>query len=121
MHINYILFAFSLLFLYTTIVIVHKTAERSLQGFPSANLTFLFVKRGSTHEFESHLDHIDENGTHLCHAMCPLVATIFDGLSREKAVWLRSKEGDRVSVLVHTEPLFQNGKTLGAIEYFYKI
>ena len=29
MHINYILFAFSLLFLYTTIVIVHKTAERS--------------------------------------------------------------------------------------------
>ena len=34
MHINYIFFAFSLLFLYTTIVIVHKTAERSLQGFP---------------------------------------------------------------------------------------
>ena len=61
------------------------------------------------------------SGSHLCHAMCPLVATIFDGLSREKAVWLRSKEGDRVSVLVHTEPLFQNGKTLGAIEYFYKI
>ena len=53
MHINYILFAFSLLFLYTTIVIVHKTAERSLQGFPSANLTFPFVKRGSTHEYDT--------------------------------------------------------------------
>lgn len=52
MHINYILFAFSILFLYTTIVIVHKTAERSLQGFPSANLTFPFVKRGSTHEYD---------------------------------------------------------------------
>lgn len=47
MHINYIFFAFSLLFLYTTIVIVHKTAERSLQGFPSANLTFPFTMKTS--------------------------------------------------------------------------
>mgnify|MGYP000000812286 FL=1 len=90
-----------------------KGAER-ISGYKAEDML-------GKHCFESHLDHIDETGTHLCHAMCPLVATIFDGLSREKAVWLRSKEGDRVSVRVHTEPLFQNGKTLGAIEYFYKI
>ena len=75
-----------------------KGAER-ISGYKAEDML-------GKHCFESHLDHIDENGTHLCH---------------EKAVWLRSKEGDRVSVLVHTEPLFQNGKTLGAIEYFYKI
>jgi len=91
----------------------NKGAER-ISGYKAEDML-------GKHCFESHLDHIDENGTHLCHAMCPLVATIFDGLSREKAVWLRSKEGDRVSVLVHTEPLFQDGKTLGAIEYFYRI
>ena len=44
-----------------------KGAER-ISGYKAEDML-------GKHCFESHLDHIDENGTHLCHAMCPLVAT----------------------------------------------
>lgn len=70
------------------------------------------------HCFNAGLDHIDMTGIHLCHDFCPMMATIFDGKSRERPVFLRNKAGKRVPVLVHTEPLFQGEKTLGAMEYF---
>lgn len=47
-----------------------------------------------------------------------MMATIFDGKSREQPVFLKNKAGRRIPVLVHTEPLFKGEKTLGAIEYF---
>lgn len=70
------------------------------------------------HCFNGGLDHIDDTGLHLCHDFCPMMATIFDGQSREQAVFLKNRAGKRVPVLVHTEPLFSGDKTLGAIEYF---
>ena len=70
------------------------------------------------HCFDGGLDHIDQEGTHLCHDFCPMMATIFDGKSREQPVFLKNKAGRRIPVLVHTEPLFKGEKTLGAIEYF---
>lgn len=70
------------------------------------------------HCFNGGLDHIDSTGLHLCHDFCPMMATIFDGHSREQPVFLKNKAGKRVPVLVHTEPLFSGEKTLGAIEYF---
>ncbi|WP_299412208.1 PAS domain-containing protein [uncultured Dialister sp.] len=70
------------------------------------------------HCFNGGLDHIDSTGLHLCHDFCPMMATIFDGHSREQPVFLKNKAGKRVPVLVHTEPLFNGEKTLGAIEYF---
>lgn len=70
------------------------------------------------HCFNGGLDHIDSTGLHLCHDFCPMMATIFDGQSREQPVFLKNKAGKRVPVLVHTEPLFRGDKALGAIEYF---
>lgn len=70
------------------------------------------------HCFDGGLDHIDSTGLHLCHDFCPMMATIFDGHSREQPVFLKNKAGKRVPVLVYTEPLFSGEKTLGAIEYF---
>lgn len=96
-----------------TIFFWNKAAER-ISGY-SVN------EMKGRHCFEGGLDHIDEEGIHLCQTMCPLVATIFDGQSREKVVWLKNREGKRVSVLVHTEPLYQDGATIGAIEYFRKV
>ncbi len=96
-----------------TIFYWSKGAER-ISGYTAEEIL-------GKHCFEGGLDHIDEEGTHLCQTMCPLVATIFDGHSREKVVWLKNREGRRLPVLVHTEPLFQNGVTIGAIEYFHKV
>lgn len=64
------------------------------------------------HCFNAGLDYIDMTGIHLCHDFCPMMATIFDGKSREQPVFLRNKAGKRVPVLVHTEPLFQGRKRL---------
>ena len=47
-----------------------------------------------------------------------MMATIFDGHSLEQPVFLMKIAGNRVRVLVHTEPLFSGDKSLGAIEYF---
>lgn len=71
------------------------------------------------HCFEGMLDHIDREGVHLCHDFCPMMATIFDGQSREQPVFLKDRTGRRIPVMVHTEPLFKGQKTLGAIEYFW--
>lgn len=71
------------------------------------------------HCFEGMLDHIDREGVHLCHDFCPMMATIFDGQSREQPVFLKDRTGRRIPVMVHTEPLFKGQETLGAIEYFW--
>lgn len=71
------------------------------------------------HCYEGELDHIDQEGTHLCHDFCPMLATIYDGQSRQQPVFLKDRTGRRISVMVHTEPLFKGDETLGAIEYFW--
>ncbi len=73
------------------------------------------------HCFENGLDHINDQGIHLCKSMCPMTATMFDGKPRKAHVWLKSKEDTRIPVLVQTAPIYQDGKITGAIEYFYRI
>lgn len=59
---------------------------------------------------------LTERGVHLCHGFCPMMATIFDGQSREQPVFLKDRIGQRIPVMVHTEPLFKGQETLGAYE-----
>ena len=64
------------------------------------------------------LNHVDENGTHLCIQGCPLHKTIEDRQNRETLVYLHHKDGHRVSVIVRTYPLYDDNKLIGAIELF---
>ncbi len=65
------------------------------------------------------LVHTDNNGVELCRTACPLSATILDGLPRETDVYLRHKNGYRVSISVRVQPLVDlEGKTIGAVEVF---
>jgi diguanylate cyclase (GGDEF)-like protein/PAS domain S-box-containing protein len=65
------------------------------------------------------LSHVDAGGTALCHAGCPLAATIADGEVREAEVWLRHRAGHRRPVRVRTAPVFgADGSIVGAIEIF---
>jgi diguanylate cyclase (GGDEF)-like protein/PAS domain S-box-containing protein len=69
--------------------------------------------------FDELLMHIDGEGTRLCHAGCPLAATIEDGESREIEVFLHHKQGHRVPVLVRAAPIRdQAGAVIGAMEVF---
>jgi diguanylate cyclase (GGDEF)-like protein/PAS domain S-box-containing protein len=69
--------------------------------------------------FDEVLLHIDASGTRLCHAGCPLAATIEDGEPREMEVFLHHKEGHRVPVLVRAAPIRdQIGTIIGALEVF---
>jgi diguanylate cyclase (GGDEF)-like protein/PAS domain S-box-containing protein len=65
------------------------------------------------------LDHVDEKGRSLCHAACPLAATIGDGRPREATIWLRHGDGHRKPVRVRATPLLdETGRIVGGIEYF---
>ena len=65
------------------------------------------------------LQHVNENGAHLCHDGCPLKATIEDGNPRESEIYLRHADGYRVPVLVRTSPIHnENGEIVGAVEVF---
>lgn len=65
------------------------------------------------------LCHVDENGSQLCLAQCPLSATIEHSQNREAEVYLHHKAGHRVPVLVRTSPrLDASGHCCGAIELF---
>lgn len=68
--------------------------------------------------FQGGLDHIDDEGRHLCSQMCPMMGTIFDGKKRTAKVWLLNKAEERVNVIVETDCLYLDDKTIGAIEYF---
>lgn len=71
------------------------------------------------HCFDNILAHTDDNGVELCHTACPLSATILDGLPRETDLYLRHKNGYRVSVSVRVQPIADlQGKTIGAVEVF---
>lgn len=69
--------------------------------------------------FENILDHVDGEGTSLCHSVCPLAATIRDGHVREVSLWLRHAEGYRKPVRVRTSPVRdKDGNIVGAVEVF---
>lgn len=64
------------------------------------------------------LNHVDANGNKLCLGACPLQATLDDGEIRETFVYLQHKKGHRISVMVKTIPLFEDGKVVGSVEVF---
>jgi len=65
------------------------------------------------------LDHVTDDGHHLCIEGCPLMATIQDGEPREAEVHMRHADGYRVPVLVRTTPIYDEyKKIIGAVEIF---
>ncbi len=65
------------------------------------------------------LVHVDERGRLLCLTGCPLAQTIGDGAPREEEVFLRTREGHRIPVLVKSSAIFgPTGEVTGAVEVF---
>ena len=94
-----------------TITYWNKAAER-ISGFSAAEV----IGKSCADKILTHVDHA---GTCLCVGLCPLAATIADGVDREAEVFLHHKDGHRVPVLVRVsllkDPL---GKVIGGIELF---
>ncbi|MCC6695987.1 MAG: diguanylate cyclase [Candidatus Hydrogenedentes bacterium] len=68
------------------------------------------------------LNHINQEGAHLCTGDCPLKLSILDGKSRRSEVYLRHKEGHRLPVVVWTSPIRnEEGRIVGALESFTDI
>jgi PAS domain S-box-containing protein len=66
--------------------------------------------------FDNILNHVDGNGTALCHSLCPLAATMRDGGPREAEVFLRHRQGHRVPVQVRTAPVRnRDGAVIGGM------
>jgi diguanylate cyclase (GGDEF)-like protein/PAS domain S-box-containing protein len=65
------------------------------------------------------LSHVDAMGQSLCRTLCPLAATMRDGVGREADVFLRHHDGHRVPVRVRTTPVLdRDGKVIGGVEIF---
>jgi diguanylate cyclase (GGDEF)-like protein/PAS domain S-box-containing protein len=65
------------------------------------------------------LNHINENGDHLCVQGCPLNATIMDGQPRQAEVFLKHAMGHRLPIILHAEPIKDDlGQIVGAVETF---
>ena len=68
------------------------------------------------------LIHVDETGRLLCLTGCPLAQTMEDRRPREQEVYLRTKEGHRLPVLVKASPIIgPEGEVKGAVEIFSSI
>jgi len=65
------------------------------------------------------LVHVDVCGKSLCQGDCPLSDCMRDGVSRTAEVFLRHKDGHRVSVRISTAPLRDSeGAVVGGLEVF---
>ena len=65
------------------------------------------------------LMHVDEHGRQLCLAGCPLSQAMEERRPREQEVFLRTKEGHRLPVLVKAAPIIgAGGEVTGAVEIF---
>ncbi len=64
------------------------------------------------------LMHVNDNGTILCDGLCPLAHTMEDGRPCDAEVYLHHRDGHRVPVLVHSNPIYENGRIVGAVETF---
>ena len=69
--------------------------------------------------YDNILMHVDNHGTLLCKELCPLAATLQDGSERTADVYLRHKDGHRVSVNVRITPMRnESGVIVGGVEVF---
>lgn len=63
--------------------------------------------------------HVDGQGVLLCKDLCPLAATMQDGVERTSDVYLRHRDGHRVSVNIRITPLRnERGEITGGVEVF---
>jgi len=91
----------------------NKEAEE-ITGFSKAEVI-------GKHCYDNILQHVDDQGTNLCHNGCPLHATMGDGKKREINVYLHHKDGQRVPVTIRTVPLKnEKNEIVGAAELFLK-
>jgi diguanylate cyclase (GGDEF)-like protein/PAS domain S-box-containing protein len=89
----------------------NQGAER-LSGFSAGEVL-------GTYCFDDILNHVDENGCHLCQGGCPLLYTIENGQPSSKRVFLRHKDGRRIAVDVHVMPLRNDkNEVIGGVEIF---
>ncbi|MFZ5856808.1 MAG: diguanylate cyclase [Chloroflexota bacterium] len=89
----------------------NKGAER-LTGYSRNKMVGRFC-------FDNLLDHVTDDGKHLCTNGCPLSATMQDAQPREAEVHLRHADGHRVPILVRTSPIYdENHNVVGAVEVF---
>lgn len=65
------------------------------------------------------LNHINDNGEHLCHRECPLSECIETGQAKVTEAYLHHKEGYRIPVSVRVTPILdEKGNVIGAAELF---
>jgi diguanylate cyclase (GGDEF)-like protein/PAS domain S-box-containing protein len=65
------------------------------------------------------LDHLNEEGCHLCHSGCPLVDAVSRGTSTVARVLLKHRDGRRIPVDIHVMPAIDDrGQVLGGVEIF---
>ncbi|WP_168169684.1 sensor domain-containing diguanylate cyclase [Candidatus Izimaplasma bacterium ZiA1] len=89
----------------------NKGSER-ITGYTKEEVTNSFC-------FNNILNHVDQNGKHLCHDGCPLQETIMTGKVIENRVFLHHKNGHRVPVMVKSMPIYDESKNIiAAIEIF---
>ncbi len=68
------------------------------------------------------LTHVDSEGNSLCSEMCPLAATIADGINRETEIYMHHKNGHRIPVSVRVSTLTdKDDNVIGGIELFTDI
>jgi len=69
--------------------------------------------------YDNILNHINDKGENLCENNCPLVKSIKNGKPLEESVYLRHKNGHRVSVSIRVTPIRnKDHKIIGAAEVF---
>ncbi len=71
------------------------------------------------HCFNHLLNHIDEDGVHLCQRACPLSISMRTGQGVQQDLYLHHKEGHRLPVSIRVSPIRDpQGKVIGAVELF---
>lgn len=97
-----------------TITYWNKAAEK-ISGFTASEVV---GKSCADHI----LTHVDGDGNNLCDRMCPLAASIADGMPREAEIYMHHKDGHRIPVSVRVSTLIdKDGKIIGGIELFTDI
>jgi diguanylate cyclase (GGDEF)-like protein/PAS domain S-box-containing protein len=88
----------------------NKAAEE-LSGYSSAAMVGRFC-------YDKILCHTDDSGRELCQNDCPLQKSMDTREKCKADVYLKHKQGHRVSVSVRVAPITDNGEVVGAIEVF---
>lgn len=107
-------------YLYESVYVVDKQRKIIFWNEGSERITgYTALEVTNSFCYHNILQHIDENGKHLCHGGCPLQKTLVDGIINEARVYLKHKEGYRIPVMVKTLPIYDNENNIvAAIEVF---